>query len=103
MSVFSRVATLTGRSLFRTAVKPSVYLSVVKPRYITRAASSQSEIKHELVEALDNEIKAEQNLESDNLGGANRPTIPGENNFTCLNSYSYFKMTKFKLCFKTCQ
>jgi hypothetical protein len=66
MSIFSRVATLTGRSLFRTVVNKPVYLSAVKPRFVgfARGASTQSEVKNELIEALDNEIKAEQNLES---------------------------------------
>jgi len=82
MSVFSRVAAITGRSLFRASVsKPSALMGFVKPRYIgsARGASTQSDIRNELIEALETEIEAERNLENDNLGGANQPSIPGFN------------------------
>ncbi|KAI6189548.1 Conserved regulator of innate immunity protein 3 [Aphelenchoides bicaudatus] len=78
MSVFSRVAALTGRSLFR-AGKSASYLAFVKPQYLASAryASTQSAVKSELIDALENEIRAEENLENDNLGGSNRPSITG--------------------------
>lgn len=80
MSVFSRVAAITGRSLLRASVnKQSALLGLAKPRFIgfTRGVATQSEVRNELIEALENEIKAEQSLESDNLGGSTRPTVPG--------------------------
>jgi complement component 1 Q subcomponent-binding protein len=63
--------------MLRAANKPSICSALFKPRYASSAGSAQSEVKNELIEALDNEIKAEQNLESENLGGEGRPTIPG--------------------------
>lgn len=79
MSLLSRVAIVAGRVFLRNAVKQPVCLSFVKPRFVVsaRGVSTQSELKNELIEALENEIKAEQTLENDNLGGSTRPTIPG--------------------------
>lgn len=77
--MLSRVASITSRSFVRAISKQTALIGSIKPRYITsiRSASTQSEIKNELIEALENEIKAEKNLESDNLGGSTRPSVAG--------------------------
>jgi hypothetical protein len=75
--MLSRFAVLAGRSLARvSATKPPCYPALLKSARFygsVRTSSTQSSVSNELIEALENEIKAEKGLEKENLGGAVRP------------------------------
>ncbi|KAI6186951.1 Conserved regulator of innate immunity protein 3 [Aphelenchoides besseyi] len=88
MTVLSRIASLTGRSIVRSvSTKPPTMLfamKTMKPSFgvstlHTSSVLGQSSVHHELIGALENEIQAEKNLEKENLGGSVQPSIPGFN------------------------
>ncbi|KAK0416328.1 hypothetical protein QR680_012419 [Steinernema hermaphroditum] len=59
------------------AVPRSARLSPALARSFTTTPKSFSAVTTQLTEALNNEIKAEKQLEAENLGGAKAPTVPG--------------------------